>query len=290
MTSRKQTMVCIFTIAALLAMVAGCTPMLRSGIKVAHPAIENIEVALFQQKNLDLVEKGLPGQILLLEGLLGTAPNDKLLLNMATKAYTGLGMLIEDEHPEKATELYIRGTELGIQLLKQHRGFRKALEQGKNMGEAAKTIKSKKFIPALLWTTSCMGANVLLNAGDPMIAIDLAPVNAMANHLVKLDSDYFHGFAHMFVGTVNSMLPATFGGDKDKALKAFETIAELNEGQFLLPQFFYARFFVTDDNDAATIMRSITDTPDGQMPEIELLNQIAKSKSRFYLKQKGVLQ
>lgn len=289
MTSLKQKMVWMSAVAALLIMVSGCTPMLRSGIKFAHPAIENIEVALFQQKNLDLVEKGLPGQLLLLEGMLETAPKDMLLLTMATKAYTGLGMMVEDKNPEQATILYTRGTELGIKALKQHRGFRKALEKGKNMSEAAKQIKSKKFIPPLLWTASCMGANVLLNAGDPMIAIDLAPVNNMANHVVDTDSDYFYGFAHMFVGTVNSMLPATFGGDKQKALKAFKTIDDMNNGQFLLPKVFYARFFVTDDNDAKAILKSIIDTPEGQMPEVELLNQIAKSKARYYLKQKGGL-
>jgi hypothetical protein len=263
--------------------------MLRSGIKVAHPAIENIEVALFQQKNLDLVEKGLPGQILLLEGLLGTAPDDMLLLTMATKAYTGLGMMIEDEYPEKATALYTRGTECGVRLLKQHRGFRKALEEGKSMGDAAKQIKSKKFVPALLWTASCMGANVLLNAGDPMIAIDLAPVNTMANHVAELDSNYFYGFAHMFVGTVNSMLPATFGGDKKKAKEAFKTISDMNKGKFLLPKVFYARFYLTDDHEVEKELRGIIDTPDGEMPAIELLNQIAKSKARYLLKKKGSL-
>jgi hypothetical protein len=264
--------------------------MLRSGIKVAHPAIANIEVALFQQKNLDLVEKGLPGQILLLEGLLGTAPDDPLLLTMAVKAYTGLGMMIEDQYPEKATALYSRGTECGMRLLKQHRGFRKAIEEGKSVGEATRQIKSKKFVPSLLWTASCMGANVLLNAGDPMIAIDLAPVNTMANHVAELDSNYFYGFAHMFVGTVNSMLPATFGGDKKKAKEAFDTIAKMNKGKFLLPQVFYAKFYLTDDKDAEMTLRKIIDTPDGEMPEIELLNQIAKAKARFILKQRGLLE
>jgi hypothetical protein len=261
--------------------------MLRSGIKIAHPAIENIEVALFQQENLELVKEGLPGQILLLEGMLETAPNDLLLLTMATKAYTGLGMMIEDTDPEQATVLYTRGTELGIRALKQHRGFRKALEKGASLSDAARKIKGQKFIPPLLWTASCMGANVLLNAGDPMIAIDLAPVNNMANHVVEVNGGYFHGFAYMFVGTVNSMLPATFGGDKEKAKQAFKTISDLNDGKFLLPQVFYARFFVTDDNDAKAILQSIIDTPDGQMPEIELLNQIAKAKARFYLQQMG---
>ena len=289
MTSFKQKMMLMCTAAALLVMASGCTSMLRSGIKIAHPAIENIEVALFQQENLMLVKEGLPGQILLLEGMLETAPNDLLLLTMATKAYTGLGMMVEDTDPAQATVLYTRGTELGIKALKQHRGFRNALKKGKSVGEAARLIKNGKFLPPLLWTASCMGANVLLNAGDPMIAIDLAAVNNMANHVVEVNGDYFHGFAYMFVGTVNSMLPATFGGDKEKAKQAFKTIADMNDGKFLLPQVFYARFFVTDDTDAKTILQSIVDTPSGQMPKIELLNQIAKSKARFYLQQKGSL-
>ncbi len=287
MTSFKQKLVCMCAVAALLVMVSGCTSMMRSGIKIAHPAIENIEVALFQQKNLDLVKKGLPGQLLLLEGMLETAPDDMLLLIMATKAYTGLGMMVEDVDPEQATTLYTRGTELGIKALKHHRGFRNALKKGESISVACKKIKSKKFIPVLMWTASCMGANVLLNAGDPMIAIDLAAVNNMANHVAEVDGDYFYGYAHLFVGTVNSMLPATFGGDKQKAKKAFQTISDMNDGKFLLSKVFYARFYVTDDNDTRAIYQSIIDTPDGQMPEVELLNQIAKYKAEIYLEKMG---
>jgi len=105
MASFKQKMMCVFVMAVLLVMTSGCASMinsgLRTGLKLAHPAIENIEVALFQQKNIDLVKEGLPGQILLLEGLLGTAPKDMLLLTMSTKAYTGLAMLIEEDDPER---------------------------------------------------------------------------------------------------------------------------------------------------------------------------------------------
>ncbi len=287
MASFKQKMMCMFVMAALLVMTSGCASMLRSGIKIAHPAIENIEVALFQQKNIELVEEGLPGQILLLEGLLATAPDDMLLLTMATKAYTGLGMMVEEEDPEQATLLYSRGTEFGLRSLKHHRGFRKALERGENLGEAAKKITSKKFVPPLLWTAACMGANVLLNAGDPMIAIDLAPVNTMVNQVVKIDGDYFYGFAYMFIGTVNSMLPETFGGDKEKAAQAFETIFEMTDGKFLLPKVFFARFAVTDEDLSEATLKNIINTPDGQMPEIELLNQIAKEKARYFLKEKG---
>jgi len=134
-----------------------------------------------------------------------------------------------------------------------------------------------------------MGSNVLLNAGDPMIAIDLAPVNNMVDHVLELNPDYFYGFAHMFVGTVNSMMPTTFGGDKEKALKAFETIFQMNDDKFLLPKLFFARFAVTDDELSKATMQSIINRPDGEMPQIELLNQIAKLKAESYLEQKGGL-
>ena len=170
----KQKTVHMLAIAVLCIMVSGCMPMMRTGISIAHPALENIEASLFKQHNLDLAEKGLPGTIMLLEG-----------------------MLVEDESPEEATALYMRGTEWGIAALKQHGGFRKALEQGKNMNEAVREIKSKTFVPALLWTAASMGSNVLLNVGDPMIAIDLGAVNAMASQAIIIDPRYFYGFAQI---------------------------------------------------------------------------------------------
>ena len=281
----KQKTVHMLAIAVLCIMVSGCMPMMRTGISIAHPALENIEASLFKQHNLDLAEKGLPGTIMLLEGMLETAPDDMLLQVMAVKAYAGLGMLVEDESPEEATALYMRGTEWGIAALKQHGGFRKALEQGKNMNEAVREIKSKTFVPALLWTAASMGSNVLLNVGDPMIAIDLGAVNAMASQAIIIDPRYFYGFAHMFIGTANSMLPAAFGGDKEKALRAFETISALNNGKFLLSKVFYARFYLTDDKLINQTLNGVVEAPDGLIPEIELMNQIAKAKAGHYLNQ-----
>ena len=287
---KRKTLYAIF-IAVLFAMTSGCTSihtsMIRAGITIAHPALENIEVALFQQDNLELAKQGLPGTIMLLEGMLETSPEDMLLLTMGAKAYTGLGMMVEDESPKQATALYTRGAECGMQALKQHRGFRNALKDGKSVAEAAKTIESKKYLPALLWTAASMGANVLLNVGDPMIAVDLGKVDTMVKQVNKIDSDYFYGFAHMFLGITNSMLPAAFGGDKELAEKEFETVFEMNDGKFLLPTVFYARFYVTDDTLHTKTLRKVVEAPDDLLPDIALMNQIAKSKARHYLKEKG---
>ncbi len=287
MAACKKLTVSMIVTAVFLFMISGCTPMLRMGIRTAHPAFENMEKALFKQDNLQLAKEGLPGTIMLLEGMLETSPNDLLLLTMAAKAYTGMGMMVEEESPKQATALYKRGKECGIRALKQHRGFRKAMENGKNIGMAAKEIDDEKFIAPLLWTAASMGANVLLNVGDPMIAIDLGNVNTVAQQVIEVDSDYFYGFAHLFIGTANSMLPAAFGGDKEEALEAFETIFELTDDKFLLAKVFYARFYLTEDDQIQKTLREVVAAPDGQMPEIALINQIAKAKARYYLQEKG---
>lgn len=287
MTSLNRKIFYAITIAVLLAISTGCSSMLRTGIYIAHPAFENIEVSIFRQQNVDLVQQGLPGTILLLEGILETSPNDLLLLTMAAKSYTGLGMIIEDENPALATALYQRGTECGIQALKQNLDFRYTLRESKSVAEAAKAIRSRRYLPALTWTAASMGSNVLLNTGDPMIAVDLGSVSTMINHVNNLDGEYFYGFTHMFLGIINSMLPEAFGGDKKKAKKEFDTVFEMNDGKMLLSTYFYAKFYITDEKRQAKTMREVADAPNGQMPDIELMNQIAKAKAKYYLKEKG---
>ena len=271
----------------LLCMFAyGCSPVIRTGIRMAHPALENIEASLFQQDNLVLAEQGLPGTIMLLEGMLESSPNDMLLQTMAIKAYLGLGMLVEDKDPKQATALYTKGSEWGMAALKRHRKFRQACEEGMKIGEAAQLITDKDYVPALLWTAACMGSNVLLNMGDPMIVVDLAAVKALADQANMIDDDYFHGFAYIFIGTVNSILPATFGGDRNIARSAFETLDTMNKGNFLLAKVFFAKFYQTEDKLAKAAMQDVVDAPDKLMPEIELMNQIAKSKAGQYLEAK----
>ncbi|MDY6823450.1 MAG: TRAP transporter TatT component family protein [Thermodesulfobacteriota bacterium] len=287
---KRKTLYAIF-IAVLFAMTSGCTSihtsMIRAGITIAHPAVKNIEVGIFQQDNLELTRQGLPGTIMLLEGMLETSPHDMLLLTLGAKAYTGLGMMVEDDSPKQATALYTRGAECGMRALKQHRGFRKALEDGKSVAEATKTIESEKYLPALLWTAASTGLAILQNMGDPMIVVDLGKFQTMSKQINKIDSDYYYGFAHMFLGITNSILPATFGGDKKLAEKEFKTVFEMNDGKFLLPMVFYARFYVTDDALYNKTLRKVIEAPDDLMPEIALINQIAKAKARHYLKEKG---
>ncbi|OQX61594.1 MAG: hypothetical protein B5M56_08615 [Desulfococcus sp. 4484_241] len=285
----KRRVLPLFVLVVAIMTASGCTHMMRTGITIAHPALENMETSLFREGNLELAREGLPGTIMLLNGMLETSPDDMLLLTMAVKAYVGLGMMIEDESPNRATALYARGTEFGIRALKHNRCFRKALENGERISEAVRCIKSEKYLPALVWTLASMGANVLLNVDDPMIAIDLGNVRAMASQAVSIDSDYFYGFANLFVGVANSMLPPAFGGDREKAKKAFDAISKMNDGKFLLSKVYYARFYVTDSNEARQIWQSVADAPDRLIPEIELINQIAKAKARHYLKRKGSL-
>lgn len=278
------------TVVVLLGITTGCGAILRTGISMAHPAFENIEVSLFRQQNVELVKEGLPGTIMLLEGLLESSPNDFLLLTMAAKAYTGLGMIVEDENPLLATDLYQRGTECGMRALKRHRGFAHTLRKGGSVAEAAKSIEyEEKYLPALTWTAASMGSNVLLNTGDPMIAVDLGNVRAMINQVNDQDEEYFYGFAHMFLGIINSMLPEAFGGDKKKAKKEFDTVFTMNNDKFLLATYFYARYYITDDKLQVKTMWEVIDAPNDLMPDIALMNQIAKAKAKYYLKEKGEL-
>ncbi|MDY6906203.1 MAG: TRAP transporter TatT component family protein [Thermodesulfobacteriota bacterium] len=293
MASLKRKTLYAVTIAVLLTMTTGCASMVRTGVRaglaIGHPVMEDIETSIFQQQNLELAKAGLPGTIMLVEGLLETSPDDPLLLTLTAKAYIALGFMIEDESPAQATALYSRATECGIAALKHHRRFRNALKDGSSVAEAAKTVKSKKFLPALMWTATGMGANVLLNVGDPMIAVDLGNVDALVKQVNQIDSNYFYGFAHMFMGITNSMLPAAFGGDKDRAKKEFETVFKMNDGKFLLPTFFFVKFYLTDEDTQLKTLRKVIDAPDGLMPDIALMNQIAKAKARYYLKEKGEL-
>jgi len=147
----------------------------------------------------------------------------------------------------------------------------------------------KSDVPELFWTAFAWAGYLNLSLSDPMAIVELPKVEAMMKKVMDLDSTYFYGGAHMFFGSMYGMKPRMFGGDLQKAKRYFERNLQISDKNFLLTYVYLAKYYAikTLDEEAFEEYLNIIDqSPVDVLPDMPLLNAIAKKKARFLRKNK----
>jgi len=256
---------------------SGCSGVKKVAIKGVSPVLDDVNEAIFYENDLELVKNGLPSTIILVEGMVRASPKNYKMLVLAAKAFAGYAIVMEDEDPEHASMLYLKGKEYGLRALKRHRGFRNALENETPFEEAVKLINRKKYLPALIWTGLCWGLDIMLRIDDPMAVINATKVRAIMEQASAIDDSYFYGMAHVFFGSYYAILPSIFGGGPEVVQAEFDKAFKASEKKFLLAKVFYARYYATlimDEELFERELNEVLETPSDILPEMVFLNEI----------------
>lgn len=252
----------------------GCA---RLAIRAASPIIPGFTDVFFEECDLELAEKAIPSQLKLLEGLLQTDPNNRKLLTALCMGFTGYAMVfVEEENPERASNLYIRARNYGLKALGLEMTDPKALPQ------QLKKFGQKDMAP-LFWTTLSWNAWIQLNLDKPAALGQSVMAQACLNRLLALQPDYYYGTPYILEGTILAVKPEMLGGDVHKARRCFEKALRANQGKFLLTQYYYARYYavrVQDRDLFEKLVQEVEKTPTDTLKKACLINQAIKQKMR----------
>ena len=270
-----------------------CTSMI--GNKMARSMAES-EQALQSYPDPKTIELAFPGNLLLLENFSRNFPNNSDILIATAKAYTGYAQgFVEDEDPQRAKILYMRGKEFGWQALMQNACFNKSYHSNTlnpDWNALFKCFTQKEDVPCLFWTGAAWGGWFNLSQQDPEataeILFDALPIRKLMERAYQLDPDYYYGAPKMFFAIYYTKIPASAGGGPAKAEKAFKEVIKFSNGKFLFPKVMYARHYlaaIRDREGYKRVLNEVLDTPDDILPKARLANIMAKRKARLYLDQ-----
>ena len=103
--------------------------------------------------------------------------------------------------------------------------------------------------------------------------------------VVALDEDYRYGQAHMYLGVLNSILPASLGGRPEQARTHFERAISLSDGRNLLARVLFAEHYARlvfdrelHDDQLRKVLEAEPDVPD-----LTLQNTYARQQARQLL-------
>lgn len=264
----------------------------KIGVRATMPVVRGGNTAVTKESDYDLVKSALPGNLMMLQGLLELDPENVEVLTIAAQGFCSYALgFVEDEDRERAKMLYKKGIEYGIKALRYSDSkFDRALKEGTPLWDAVKVLDDKDLVPAILWTGQCIGNMVNLDMSDPENLIELPKARALMEKVIELDDTYFYGAAHLFMAAYYAGLPATFGGGLEKSQKEFDRVFEITGRKFLLAQYFYAKLYATTAKDEKLFddtIKEILETPSDVLPEQKLVNEIAKRKAKLLLKTKS---
>ncbi|MEJ2054457.1 MAG: TRAP transporter TatT component family protein [Calditrichaceae bacterium] len=255
-----------------------------------EPILQKSSNALYEESDLQLAEQALAGNLKLVEGLSKSDPqNDQLLLLLA-QGYAGYALgFVEDVNAKRAVVFYKRAQEFALRILRQDKSFADAEKKGLDQLTGVINTYGKDKAPALFWAGFAGAGYINLDLGNPESLIELPKVQAMMDRVEKVDPEFFYGAVYLYQGSVLGMKPVLMGGNPEKAKEYFDKNLELNNQKFLLAYIYLAKYYAAktlNEELYNQCIRKVEAAPVNILPEMTLINQIAKQKAKLLEKSK----
>ena len=284
--------VAMFMLFAVLFFFVSCASIGRLGLNQASRAVPPLIDNVMGLDNSKLTKEGLPGLILLVSALLEFTPENLNLLSTASLAYMAYGLMVEEDDPIYAGELYLKGKEYGLRALRTNKKLRKRLDKdGIKLIVAIGEVQDKKYVPAMFTTAMSWALWTFLNLHDAAAPIGLPTILAMVKQSEKIDESFFWGGAHFFYMAYNCVMPEFAGGGPKKAKAALDKCLTFSEGQMMLPLVYYSKFYARPFEKRDVFHNSLTKVINFKTTRADLMlvNEIAKVKARILLAQEEEL-
>jgi hypothetical protein len=279
-------------IAAVLALfLSGCVQSIA--ISTVGGIVDDGFVAFTEEDDLAFAEASLPGNLKLVEVLLKSEPDNERLLLLASQGYASYALaFLEDSDRDRARSFYLRGRDFGLRLLRQDQELARAIDGSPDDLRAVLASRDNGLVPAIFWTAFGWGGYVQLALDSPDALADIPRVEAMMEFVAAVDSGFYYGGAHIFLGTLAGMRPRLLGGDPERSRAHFEAALRLNGGTFLMTHVYYAKSYAVqtlDEELFVSLLETVRATPLDILPENRLANAVAKRKAEALLARRSDL-
>jgi tetratricopeptide (TPR) repeat protein len=259
----------------------GCVKM---ALRVSPSLIPAFTQAFFEECDPDLAKQSLPSNLKLMEGLLKNDPDNRQLLTALCMGFTGYAMLfVEDDDPERASTLYLRARTYGFRATCRNAFKLKDAGLKKDIVRSKLLAYGEKEIEALFWTAISWNAWINLNLDKPAALAQLGAAQACLERVMEIKPDFFHGLSYIMKGSISASMPVALGGKADRAKTYFEKAIGVNNGKFLLAQYYFAKYYAVRVQDKELFLKLIKEVegrPSDGLKEVCLINAVMKKKAK----------
>jgi len=247
---------------------------------------DDLTAALRNSNDPELVQSGLPTLILLNDGFIHDDPDDEDKLMAGAQLYTTYaGTFVSD--PERALRLTARARAYAEQSLCEYREKLCHLSTLPfDQFQARLALVQKRHVPLLYGYATTWAGWIQARPSDWAAIAELPKVKAALQRIIEVDESYQHGYAHLYLGVIDTLLPATLGGKPEEGRAHFERVLALTQGRDLMVKVEYARHYARIVYDRTLHDRLLNDVLAApvEAPGLTLTNMLAQRAARDLLK------
>jgi tetratricopeptide (TPR) repeat protein len=250
-----------------------------------QPLVDDISRSFMHQRDIDLVEQGIPAYFLILDGLIEHSPRNKSLLLTGARAYSAYSAaFVGEKNPERNKILAVKAKDYAFRAFSlQNKNF--ARVKNKPYSEFVTSLPSfrKRDVPYLYYVATTWAGWIQTNSESWDALADLPKVKSLIERTIELDESFNYGAPHTFMGIMLVIYPPSLGGKPDEAREHFERAIELGQGKFLPAYVMYAQYYaklVYEKELFYDLLYRVLDSPVDVVPELTLINTLAQRQAR----------
>lgn len=267
---------------------SACIPIKAVRVAAVGAILEDVARSSSKQSDISVIREGTPAYLMLIDGLIEAYPQHEELLVAGAKAYSSYAAIFMEEDREKAKRLYLKAKQYGLQALSKLERFKELLPKHVDEFTTCLADFSKRDVPALFWAASSWGSWISLSTDSVEAMAEIPKVLCLMERVMELDEGFYYGGPHLFMAVYHVSRPKAYGGDPERARRHFEKAFELSQEKFLMAHVLYAKYYARQTFDRelfVSTLKRVLDAPADSVPELTLLNTMAKHQARALLDQ-----
>lgn len=266
----------LLTVGAALS--SGCSSL------IGGKAADTLASAILNQDDPGLVESGVPGYLLLIDGLIAQSPDSPALLSAGAQLFALYGSRFAPA--DRASALTAKARRYGERAMCITYAPACAWHGADYQRFVAELGGIRKKDIGVLYSYAVSWLSHLDATSEDWTAVAELPwVEAALARALALDETYERGAIHGYLGILNALRPPALGGKPEVARGHFERAIELSGGQDLSIKVEYARRYarlVFDQELHDRLLTEVVNAP-AEAPLYTLFNVLAKQEAQSLL-------
>ncbi len=269
-----------FALLTMIALLSGCASLVGS---VTSGIADRLSAAILNSSDIETVKEAIPAYLVLIDGFLVDGEGDPSLYLAASQLNGAFTALVEEERAQilatKAFDYAQRGA-----CLKQRELCGLGQLPFKSFETRVDGLSAQAIDPAYQLAVAWTGY-IQANSGDMRAIGQLGRVKYLLERVLALDPEWAEGSAQLYMGGLETILPASMGGKPEKGRMHFERAIEYSDGRFLMAKVIYAEQYAKLVFDKELHDRLLTEVvnADPVAMDLTLINRVAQRRAAVLL-------
>lgn len=261
---------------------SGCSTIISAS---TSEMAENLAISIQDHDDPDTVANAIPAYLLLIDSFIQTDPDNEKMLLTGAKLYAAYASIFVN-NVQRAKKLSQRSLDYAVRA-SCVQNFTVCSPRKIAFTEFKTIIENldKKNIDMLFALGQSWAVWLKANSDDWNAVAEMPRIRLIIEKILALDENYEEGSAHLYMGVLHSLLPASLGGKPDIAQQHFEKAIALSNNKNLMAKVSYAehhaRLVFDQDLHDKLLNEVIAASP--EQPGLTLMNTLAQQKAKQLL-------